>query len=172
MKDSAGTEPSTFEAAMKPKMPSIAAKGASEAEVDSVFNLTGFALVGGPASQDHDKAVEVLESLNRPYLCAVPLVFQSFEEWQKSELGLHPIQVALQVSLPEIDGAIEPSGPNRQTNQQNEQQRQTPTREPLDAIPHPSRHDNSCQNKTQQLTDQRRTPFTETGKKGFGSINI
>ena len=75
---------------------------------DSVINLTGFALVGGPASQDHDKAVEVLAKLNRPYICAVPLVFQSFEEWKSSELGLHPIQVALQVSLPEIDGAIEP----------------------------------------------------------------
>jgi magnesium chelatase subunit H len=76
--------------------------------VDSVINLTGFALVGGPASQDHPKAVETLKALDRPYICAVPLVFQSFEEWQKSELGLHPIQVALQVSLPEIDGAIEP----------------------------------------------------------------
>jgi len=75
---------------------------------DSVINLTGFALVGGPASQDHDKAVETLQRLNRPYICAVPLVFQSFEEWKASELGLHPIQVALQVSLPEIDGAIEP----------------------------------------------------------------
>jgi len=75
---------------------------------DSVINLTGFALVGGPASQDHAKAVETLARLNRPYLCAVPLVFQSFEEWKASELGLHPIQVALQVSLPEIDGAIEP----------------------------------------------------------------
>ena len=41
-------------------------------------------------------------------MCAVPLVFQSFEEWQSSELGLHPIQVVLQVFLPEIDGAIEP----------------------------------------------------------------
>jgi len=76
--------------------------------VDSVINLTGFALVGGPASQDHKKAAQVLKKLNRPYICAVPLVFQSFEEWQSSELGLHPIQVALQVSLPEIDGAIEP----------------------------------------------------------------
>jgi len=76
--------------------------------VDSVINLTGFALVGGPASQDHTKAVQVLTALNRPYICAVPLVFQSFEEWKASELGLHPIQVALQVSLPEIDGAIEP----------------------------------------------------------------
>ena len=76
--------------------------------VDSVINLTGFALVGGPASQDHPKAVETLKKLDRPYICAVPLVFQSFSEWQTSELGLHPIQVALQVSLPEIDGAIEP----------------------------------------------------------------
>jgi magnesium chelatase subunit H len=76
--------------------------------VDTVINLTGFALVGGPASQDHKKAASVLKKLNVPYMCAVPLVFQSFEEWQASELGLHPIQVALQVSLPEIDGAIEP----------------------------------------------------------------
>jgi len=76
--------------------------------VDTIVNLTGFALVGGPASQDHKKAASVLKDLNVPYMCAVPLVFQSFEEWQSSELGLHPIQVALQVSLPEIDGAIEP----------------------------------------------------------------
>jgi len=76
--------------------------------VDTIINLTGFALVGGPASQDHKKAAQVLKKLNKPYMCAVPLVFQSFEEWQASELGLHPIQVALQVSLPEIDGAIEP----------------------------------------------------------------
>jgi len=79
-----------------------------EVVVDSVINLTGFALVGGPASQDHPKAIETLKNLNRPYICAVPLFFQSFEEWQRSELGLHPVQVALQVSLPEIDGAIEP----------------------------------------------------------------
>merc|ERR1719223_2441324 len=76
--------------------------------VDTVVNLTGFALIGGPASQDHKKAARVLKDLNVPYICAVPLVFQSFEEWQASELGLHPVQVALQVSLPEIDGAIEP----------------------------------------------------------------
>ncbi|KAJ1452656.1 CobN/Magnesium chelatase-domain-containing protein [Pelagophyceae sp. CCMP2097] len=76
--------------------------------VDAVINLTGFALVGGPASQDHPKAIETLKSLGVPYMCAVPLVFQSFQEWEASELGLHPVQVALQVSLPELDGAIEP----------------------------------------------------------------
>ena len=77
--------------------------------VDTIVNLTGFALVGGPASQDNKEAAKVLKRLNKPYMCAVPLVFQSFEEWQASELGLHPVQVALQVSLPEIDGAIDPT---------------------------------------------------------------
>ena len=76
--------------------------------VDTTINLSGFALVGGPATQDHPKAIATLKALNRPYLCAVPATFQTFEEWKDSELGLHPIQVALQVALPELDGAIEP----------------------------------------------------------------
>eukprot|EP00871_Galdieria_phlegrea_P003759 jgi/Galph1/4384/GphlegSOOS_G3038.1 len=76
--------------------------------VDAVISLTGFALVGGPARQDHRKAVEALKKLNRPYLCSIPLIFQTTNEWQESDLGLHPIQVALQISLPELDGAIEP----------------------------------------------------------------
>ncbi|MGK7881025.1 MAG: cobaltochelatase subunit CobN, partial [Crocosphaera sp.] len=76
--------------------------------VDTVVSLTGFALVGGPARQDHPKAIESLKRLNRPYMCALPLVFQTTEEWEKSDLGLHPIQVALQIAIPELDGAIEP----------------------------------------------------------------
>jgi len=76
--------------------------------VDVVISLTGFALVGGPARQDHPKAIEALKRLNRPYMVALPLVFQTTEEWQDSDLGLHPIQVALQIAIPELDGAIEP----------------------------------------------------------------
>ncbi|MFP4413724.1 magnesium chelatase subunit H [Coleofasciculus sp.] len=76
--------------------------------VDAVVSLTGFALVGGPARQDHPKAIESLKRLNRPYMVALPLVFQTTEEWEGSDLGLHPIQVALQIAIPELDGAIEP----------------------------------------------------------------
>ncbi|QIR38971.1 magnesium chelatase subunit H [Tolypothrix sp. PCC 7910] len=76
--------------------------------VDAVISLTGFALVGGPARQDHPKAIDALKRLNRPYMVALPLVFQTTEEWMDSELGLHPIQVALQIAIPELDGAIEP----------------------------------------------------------------
>lgn len=78
----------------------------SKSVVDTCINLTGFALVGGPASQDHAKAVSTLQKLNVPYLCTVPLVFQSFEEWQASELGLHPIQVALQVRRAFFSGFV------------------------------------------------------------------
>ncbi|HEY9642197.1 MAG TPA: magnesium chelatase subunit H, partial [Coleofasciculaceae cyanobacterium] len=76
--------------------------------IDVVVSLTGFALVGGPARQDHPKAIDALKRLNRPYMVALPLVFQTTEEWQDSDLGLHPIQVALQIAIPELDGAIEP----------------------------------------------------------------
>lgn len=71
--------------------------GSGKAFVDTVVSLTGFALVGGPARQDAPKAVEALTKLNVPYLVSLPLVFQTTEEWLDSELGVHPVQVALQV---------------------------------------------------------------------------
>ncbi|NJR25005.1 MAG: magnesium chelatase subunit H [Richelia sp. CSU_2_1] len=87
----------------------VGAKGVAPLPiVDAVVSLTGFALVGGPARQDHPKAIDSLKKLNRPYMVALPLVFQTTEEWENSDLGLHPIQVALQIAIPELDGAIEP----------------------------------------------------------------
>jgi len=82
--------------------------GSNRSFVDTVISLTGFALVGGPARQDAPKAVEALKNLNVPYLVSLPLVFQTTEEWMDSELGVHPVQVALQVALPELDGGLEP----------------------------------------------------------------
>ncbi|CAG9463514.1 unnamed protein product [Pedinophyceae sp. YPF-701] len=82
--------------------------GSGTTYVDTVISLTGFALVGGPARQDAPKAIDALKRLDVPYLVSVPLVFQTTNEWQDSDLGVHPVQVALQVALPELDGAIEP----------------------------------------------------------------
>jgi len=101
--------------------------------VDCVVSLTGFALVGGPASQDHPRAVQALMKLDVPYLVALPLVFQTTEEWLESSLGLHPIQVALQVALPELDGGLEPivfSGRDSRTGQ-----RSTPSPPPWYLVP-------------------------------------
>jgi magnesium chelatase subunit H len=82
--------------------------GSGKNFVQAVVSLTGFALVGGPARQDAPKAIDALKKLNVPYLVSLPLVFQTTEEWLDSELGVHPVQVALQVALPELDGALEP----------------------------------------------------------------
>lgn len=71
--------------------------GSGRAYVDACVSLTGFALVGGPARQDAPKAIEALKELDVPYLVSLPLVFQTTEEWLDSELGVHPVQVALQV---------------------------------------------------------------------------
>ena len=86
--------------------------------MDTVVSLTGFALVGGPARQDAPKAVEALKKLNVPYLVSLPLVFQTTEEWSESELGLHPVQVALQVTLNPQPSTLNPPGPARQRRPQ------------------------------------------------------
>merc|ERR1719353_616662 len=52
---------------------------AGKAAIDVLINLTGFALVGGPATQDHPKAIATLQKLNRPYLCAVPALDGAIE---------------------------------------------------------------------------------------------
>ena len=54
--------------------------------VDGIVSLTGFALVGGPARQVHPKAIESLKKLNRPYMVALPLVFQTTQEWEDLSL--------------------------------------------------------------------------------------
>ena len=42
------------------------------------------------------------------YIFTLPLVFQTTEEWLNNTLGLHPIQVALQVALPDLNSGMEP----------------------------------------------------------------
>ncbi|KAK9861790.1 hypothetical protein WJX84_009539 [Apatococcus fuscideae] len=82
--------------------------GSGKSFINCAVSLTGFALVGGPARQDAPKAVDALKKLNVPYMVSLPLVFQTTEEWLDSQLGVHPVQVALQVALPELDGGMEP----------------------------------------------------------------
>jgi len=64
--------------------------------------------VGGPARQDAPKAVDALKKLNVPYLVSLPLVFQTTEEWMASELGVHPVQVALQVGTYPLYTPLQP----------------------------------------------------------------
>ncbi|MEM6596062.1 MAG: cobaltochelatase subunit CobN [Pseudomonadota bacterium] len=77
--------------------------------VDALVSLTGFSLVGGPAYNDNDAAVEALAALDVPYLAAQPLEFQTLEQWEEGSQGLSPIEATMLVALPEIDGATNPT---------------------------------------------------------------
>jgi magnesium chelatase subunit H len=78
------------------------------ARVSQIVSLTGFSFVGGPAMNDSEASVEFLGGLNVPFRSMVSLDFQTIENWQGNRLGLNPVQAAMQVAIPEIDGATEP----------------------------------------------------------------
>ncbi len=75
------------------------------AAIDALVSLSGFSLVGGPAYNDARAAEEMLATLDVPYIAAQPVEFQSLEEWEGSERGLHPIETTMMIAIPEIDGA-------------------------------------------------------------------
>ena len=80
-----------------------------KSNVDAIVNLTGFSLVGGPAYNDVDAAVETLVKLDVPYIAAHPIEFQSLEQWGAGKLGLLPLETTMMMAIPELDGAIVPS---------------------------------------------------------------
>jgi magnesium chelatase subunit H len=79
-----------------------------KARVSQVVSLTGFSFVGGPAMNDSQAAADFLKRLNVPFRSMVSLDVQTIEHWRQSKIGLNPIQTAMQIAIPEIDGATEP----------------------------------------------------------------
>ena len=81
---------------------------AGKSRVSQIVSLTGFSFVGGPAMNDSEAAVDFMKELNVPFRSLVSLDVQTIENWKLSKLGLNPIQSAMQMAIPEIDGATEP----------------------------------------------------------------
>jgi magnesium chelatase subunit H len=78
------------------------------ATVDAVVNLTGFSLVGGPAYNDTAAAEATLSRLDRPYIAAHPLEFQTLQAWGTSRQGLLPLESTMMIAIPELDGGTLP----------------------------------------------------------------
>ena len=79
------------------------------ANIDAMVSLSGFSLVGGPAYNNTDAAVETLKNLDIPYIAAHPLEFQTLSQWSNSRGGLGPIETTMLIALPELDGATNPT---------------------------------------------------------------
>ena len=77
--------------------------------IDALVSLSGFSLVGGPAYNNTDAAVETLKHLDIPYVAAHPLEFQTLSQWSNSRGGLGPIETTMLIALPELDGATNPT---------------------------------------------------------------
>jgi magnesium chelatase subunit H len=78
------------------------------ATVDAVVNLTGFSLVGGPAYNDTAAAEAILARLDRPYLAAHPVEFQTLQAWGANRQGLLPLESTMMIAIPELDGGTVP----------------------------------------------------------------
>jgi magnesium chelatase subunit H len=57
---------------------------------------------------DSPAAAQFLDELNVPLRSMVSLDIQTIESWESSRLGLNAVQTAMQIAIPEIDGATEP----------------------------------------------------------------
>ncbi|WP_010162316.1 magnesium chelatase subunit H [Sphingomonas sp. PAMC 26617] len=76
--------------------------------VDAVVNLTGFSLVGGPAYNDAAAAEAILATLDRPYIAAHPVEFQTLQAWGANRQGLLPLESTMMIAIPELDGGTVP----------------------------------------------------------------
>jgi magnesium chelatase subunit H len=76
--------------------------------VDVLMNGMGFPLVGGPAGARPEDAIAALQKTDVGYFDLIPLGFQRVEDWRADNSGLNPMQVAMNVALPELDGTAEP----------------------------------------------------------------
>lgn len=83
-------------------------KGRLLSRVSQIVSLTGFSFVGGPAMNDSEASVDFLREMGVPYRSLISLDVQTVENWEQSKTGLNPIQTAMQIAIPEIDGASEP----------------------------------------------------------------
>lgn len=84
-----------------------AGRGGPRPRVSQVVSLTGFSFVGGPVMNDTEASVEFLRELGIPFRSLVSLDLQTIESWEQSRVGLNPVQTAMQVAIPELDGATE-----------------------------------------------------------------
>ncbi len=81
---------------------------AGQPSVELLLNGAGFSLVGGMAESRPDEARASLEALDVGYLDMIPLSFQRVEDWHKDDTGLTPMQIAMNMAIPELDGSAEP----------------------------------------------------------------
>lgn len=76
--------------------------------IDAFVSLQMFSINNGPFGGPAEPARELLRSLNVPYFLPPKMYYRTIEQWRENQTGFAPMDVILGMTLPEIDGAIEP----------------------------------------------------------------
>lgn len=76
--------------------------------IDLFVNLQFFQINGGPMGGDPDLTIQFFQEKNIPYLISLRGYETEIQKWAEEGEGLNPMEIILGVTLPELDGAIEP----------------------------------------------------------------
>ncbi len=77
-------------------------------DVEVVINLQYFRLHGGPYGGDPEPTYRLMQKFNVPFITGLRAFETEIDKWSSENRGLSPLEVILGITLPELDGAIEP----------------------------------------------------------------
>jgi cobaltochelatase CobN len=77
-------------------------------DVDAIISLLWFRLNGGPMGGDPRKTIELLKGKGVKLFTPSLMFNQKLSEWEKEQRGLNIVNLFASVTLPEMDGAVEP----------------------------------------------------------------
>lgn len=76
--------------------------------INAAVSFIWFRINGGPLGGEPQQTLEVLKDLNIPIFDAAPMYMREIEKWKKSTQGFSPVELIAAITLPELDGLIEP----------------------------------------------------------------
>ncbi|MGC9516070.1 MAG: magnesium chelatase subunit H [Methanomicrobiales archaeon] len=77
-------------------------------DIDLFLNLQYFQINGGPMGGDPKPTHQYFKKQNVPYMIGLRGYETDIAEWEDKKEGLNPLEIILGITLPELDGAIEP----------------------------------------------------------------
>lgn len=77
-------------------------------DVDAIVSLLWFRLDGGPLGGHSTRAVEMLKKTGAKLFTPAMMFMQSIDSWKNSPRGIDPLNMITSVTLPEMDGGVEP----------------------------------------------------------------
>lgn len=77
-------------------------------DVDAIVSLLWFRLNGGPIGGDPRKTIELLKRKGAKLFTPALMFCQNLYDWEREQRGLNIVNLFASVTLPEMDGAVEP----------------------------------------------------------------